>query len=179
MLRLEHSSILLESSIHFHDRHLLATFNASVARIDAALHDRIIVEQGAAFDTGFAGSSANAARFGMQRRSSQHEIGTEATEFGAVHHGSDVHGLGVRAPTVQAVLNGLQANVVAIGAVVNAVVHRLLDTGVNRIRFMVMCHGFRLSNHGEIARLEGWIIWSQVMSSERRHLRWSPRKPSL
>ena len=112
------------------------------------------MEQGAAFGACFASSSTNAARLGMQCRSSQHEIGTKVTEFGTVHHRANVFCLGVCASTVQAVLNGLQANVMAIGAVVNAVVHRLLDTGVNRIHFMVMGHGFRLSNHGEIARLE-------------------------
>ena len=55
---------------------------------------------------------------------------------------------------MQAMLNGLQANIMAIGAVVNAVVHRLVHTGVNRIRF-VMRHVFRLSKRDEIVRLEG------------------------
>ena len=90
----------------------------------------------------------------MQCRSSQHEIGAEVTEFGTVHHRTNVFCLGVCASTVQAVLNGLQANVMAIGAVVNAVVHRLVHTGVNRIRFM-MRHVFRLSKRDEIVRLEG------------------------
>jgi hypothetical protein len=127
-----------------------------VAGINAALHDRIIMEQGATFGTGFASSSANAARVGMQCRSAQHEIGAEVTEFSAVHHHANVFCFCVCAPTVQAMLNGLQANIMAIGAVVNAVVHCLVHTGVNRICF-VMRHVFRLSKRDEIARLEGWI----------------------
>ena len=108
------------------------------------------MEQRAAFGTGFAGSSANAARLVMHRRSSQHEIGAKVTEFGAIYHRANVFRLGVRASSVQAVLNGLQANIVTVGAVVNAVVHRLVHAGVNHVRF-VMGHGFRLSNHQEIA----------------------------
>jgi hypothetical protein len=57
---------------------------------------------------------------------------------------------------MQAVLNGLQANIMAIGAVVNAVVHCLVHTGVNGIRFVVG-HVLYLSKREKIARLEGWI----------------------
>jgi hypothetical protein len=144
---------LLESSVHFHGRHLLATFDTFVTSINAALHNRIIVKQRAAFGAGFAGSSANTANLGMQRRSSQHEIGTEATEFGTVQHRADVFCLGVRASTVQAMLNALHANIVAIGAVVNAIVHRLVHAGVNRIRFVVS-HALFLSKREKIAALE-------------------------
>jgi hypothetical protein len=118
------------------------------------LHDRIIFKQGTTFGTTFAGSSTNATRVWMQCRSSQHEIGAKATEFGAVHQCADVFYLGVRASTVQTVLNGLYANVMTVGAVVNAVMHRLVDVGVNRVR-LVVGHVCRLSNHEEIARPEG------------------------
>jgi hypothetical protein len=156
---LEQSSIFLVPSIHFHGRYLCATLNTPVAGIDTALHDRIILEQGAAFGTLFAGSSANTARRWMQCRSVQHEIGAEATEFGAVHHRANVFCFGVCAATVQAVLNGLQANVMAIGAVVDAIVHRLVHAGVNRIRFVVG-HVLCLSKRNEIARLERRTIRS-------------------
>jgi hypothetical protein len=93
-------SQLLVPSIHFHGRHLLAAFNTFVAGINTALHDWIIMEQRAAFGTSFAGSSANAARLGMQCRSAQHEIGAEVTEFGAVHHRANVFNLCMCASTV-------------------------------------------------------------------------------
>lgn len=112
------------------------------------------MEQGAAFGTRFAGSSANAARLGVQYRAAQHEIGAEVTEFGTIDHRANVLRLGVRASTVQAMLNGLQANVMTVGAVVNAVVHRLIQAGVNGIRFVVG-HVFCLSELEEGARLEG------------------------
>jgi hypothetical protein len=124
---------------------LLATFNALVAGVNTALHDRVIVKQAAAFGTGFAGSSANTARRRMKCRSSQHKIGAEATEFGAVHHGCGVPGFRVRSSSVQAVLNGLQANGMTVGAVMNAVVHHLVHAGVNSIRFVMMGHGLCLS----------------------------------
>jgi hypothetical protein len=51
-------------------------------------------------------------------------------------------------------LNGLQANIMAIGAVVNAVVHRLIHAGVNGIRFVVGHVSF-LSKPDGVTKLEG------------------------
>jgi hypothetical protein len=81
----------------------------------------------ATLGTGSTDFRADAARFGMKRRATQHEVRTRLADFRAVDHQAEVSGFGMLSARFKAMGHRLsQTHTVAVQAFVNALLHGLI-----------------------------------------------------
>lgn len=106
--------------------HLAAALGAAPALLRATAH-LVAVEPLAGLGAAITGLGADTAGVVVERRAAEHEVSARVADVGAVEQRPDVLSGGVLAAFVQAVDDRRQADVVAVGAAVNAVVHRERD----------------------------------------------------
>ena len=116
-----------------HLRHSPARFGATATGVGASLHHLVVAAHRATI--GLAGATdfrARAARFGVVLRSEQHSLRAGAANFCAGQECADVAVLGVLASELQAVLHRLEADGIAVKAVVDTLTQ--LGSHVLRVR---------------------------------------------
>jgi hypothetical protein len=106
-------------------RHFAAALSAPSAGLGTFFHGRIILPRDlfATASTLFAGLGANPTGIRVQVRTTKHEIGGRQADLSAILHQADVLWFRMPAGLFQAILNGVGANGVTLGAVI--------DTGLN------------------------------------------------
>jgi len=107
--------------------HLATGLHAAPARLGALAYDRVVGELLARARAAAAGVRAAAAVELVQRRGAQHQVPADVAGLGAVEQRPDELGRGVLAAALQAVLQRGRAQVMAVRAIGDAVVHRLVD----------------------------------------------------
>lgn len=102
-------------------RHFVAAFGAASAGLGAFSHGRVILpgDLFATASTPFAGLCANPTGVRMQVRTTKHEIGGRQADLSAILHQADVMSFRMLAAHLQTILNGVCANGVTLGAVIN------------------------------------------------------------
>jgi hypothetical protein len=101
--------------------HFMTALRACPARFSALLHQRIVAATDlfATVCATITDGGAKAARFGVQIRLSQHEIGRGQAHFSAILHQTDMLRGGKPAALVEAILNGPGTNGVTVCALLN------------------------------------------------------------
>lgn len=102
-------------------RHFTAAHGAPSAGLGTFFHGRVILpgDLFATASTPFAGLSANPTGVRVQVRTTKHEIGGREADLSAILHQADVMSFRMLAALLQTVLNGVCANGVTLGAVIN------------------------------------------------------------
>ena len=102
-------------------RHFEAAFGAPSAGLGAFSHGCVILagDLFATASTPLAGLSANHTSVRMQVRTTKHEIGGREADLSAILHQADVMSFRMLAAHLQTILNGVCANGVTLGAVIN------------------------------------------------------------
>jgi hypothetical protein len=102
-------------------RHFAAALGALPAGLGTFFHWRVIFASDlfATASTPLAGFSANPTGVRVQRRTTKHEIGGREADLSAILHQADVMSFRMLAGLLQAILNGVCANGVTLGAVIN------------------------------------------------------------
>ena len=102
-------------------RHFAAALGALSAGLGTFFHGRVILpgDLFATASTPFAGLGANPTGVRVQVRTTKHEIGGRQADLSAILHQADVLSFRTLAGLFQAILNGVRANSVTLGAVIN------------------------------------------------------------
>ena len=104
--------------------HALAGFRAASAHLGATQHHGVAIGQPLTFlGAARARLGADAAGAAVQLRAAQHEVRRGGAHLGAVQQHMLMMGAGVFAPHAQAVQGSLRADVVALGAIGDALTH--------------------------------------------------------
>src|SRR5918996_2705414 len=124
--RLRSRSLPLSPSMR--SRHRAATLRAATAHVRAVPHDVVVsVDRLARLGAALARIGADAAHRGVQLGASEHEVARCVAGLGAVEQSRDVLGSGMRAAPSETVHQRLDADVVAVRAVVDALAHLARD----------------------------------------------------
>jgi hypothetical protein len=120
----------------------------------------VLAPRFARISAGFTDFRASAAGDNMQRRLPKHEIMAGIANLHAIHEEEDVVGIGMFSAFVQAIVNDLEADIAAILAVMEALVHlrRLMFVNVRHLGPFVYTSVPFL-----IARLDVWP-WSRGLT---------------
>lgn len=116
----------LRGNLHRCHRHLLTGFSATATHISTSFHLSVIAHFFAVIRTPLAHLWTNSASPCVEIGATQHKVGTRLADFSAILHQPDVSGFSVHTAFLQAVGNCVQANAVAVQAVLNTLLHLLI-----------------------------------------------------
>jgi hypothetical protein len=119
-------------------RHRATALGAPATRLDAETHHVVAAVDGLTrLGAPFTCVCADAANGAVKARRSEHEIARRIAELRAIEQGCDVVGCRVLASDPEAVRECLDARIVTVGAVLDAVPHLRREVPGDQ----VMCHG--------------------------------------
>jgi len=128
---------------HLFAGHTVGAFRATAADLGTLLHLVVVGSKGrAGFSAARADLGAGGTSLTMKFRGANHEIGVDLADLHAVVEQTNMRQISVFAAHAQAILHGLDANPVTLGAVVDAV----FEVGIKRcLRLRHDSSGFRVN----------------------------------
>ena len=109
--------------------HSAAGFRTATAHLSTAPHLLVLAHAIAFLGTARTDLCTHSTRARVQIRATEHEVGARLADLGTIQEEPDVRGLGVLASELQAMRDGLHADLVAFGTVSDALLHVAAHVG--------------------------------------------------